>query len=522
MNAANTNNMKKAIIILVTLCSILHIGYGQSYVNKQKFHLWSWDNDQETTAWMRSTAGTTAPWGISFWIENSEKMSIYPNGQVSINGPGTGGTIRIYPTTDNEAGFGLFSKTLNSSPWIISQGGWNNPDNLVFGNNGPKMLITKDGNVGIGTTIPTHKLEIQGKVRLTDRIVFGDPSGGGAGEFIQNTSIASGSVHGLSFYSGGMERLTINTGGSVGIGTNTPAYALDVNGAGHFSNNVYAMSRLGIGTTTPAYPLDVNGNARISGTLYAPGAVGIGTTSTTNKLTVAGANTGLFRLMGAQTNYGARMNFGDGEYVFIEEPVDDFMRIHGSKGVYFDSKVGIGTSSPAYDLDINGTTHLSGSIGIGIAPQIKLDVNGNGRFNGSYLIGNDLTRFNAIPADKKASFSLWVEKGVVAHDFAVGDPTTWADYVFAGDYKLPTLPEVEAFIKANQHLPGMPSEATIKKEGYTVHNMNTRFLQKIEELTLYTIEQQKEIDTLKKQVAAYEQLKLEINELRSLLKTKHP
>lgn len=78
--------------------------------------------------------------------------------------------------------------------------------------------------------------------------------------------------------------------------------------------------------------------------------------------------------------------------------------------------------------------------------------------------------------------------------------TGWADFVFAPDYQLPTLGEVEAHIKEHKHLPGIPTEAEVKKDGANLGEMNVKLLQKVEELTLYMIQQNKEIDSLKKEV----------------------
>ena len=77
--------------------------------------------------------------------------------------------------------------------------------------------------------------------------------------------------------------------------------------------------------------------------------------------------------------------------------------------------------------------------------------------------------------------------------------TGWADYVFEPGYQLPTLPEVEAFIKANGHLPGVASADQIAKEGNDVGESQKMLLQKVEELTLYLIDLKKEVEQLKKE-----------------------
>ena len=69
------------------------------------------------------------------------------------------------------------------------------------------------------------------------------------------------------------------------------------------------------------------------------------------------------------------------------------------------------------------------------------------------------------------------------------------------DYIMPTLEEVEAFTKENHHLPEVPSAEQIKEEGLQLKEMTTLLLQKVEELTLYTIEQEKRIKLLEEQLA---------------------
>ncbi|MNL31749.1 hypothetical protein D3C87_1535570 [compost metagenome] len=66
------------------------------------------------------------------------------------------------------------------------------------------------------------------------------------------------------------------------------------------------------------------------------------------------------------------------------------------------------------------------------------------------------------------------------------------DYVFAEDYKLKSLQEVEDYIKENKHLPEIPSAKEIEKNGLMLAEMSMQLLKKIEELTLYIIEMKKE------------------------------
>jgi hypothetical protein len=78
--------------------------------------------------------------------------------------------------------------------------------------------------------------------------------------------------------------------------------------------------------------------------------------------------------------------------------------------------------------------------------------------------------------------------------------TTWADYVFEKNYNLPTLEEVEKHIQTNGHLKDIPSAKEVDEKGIELGEMNKLLLQKIEELTLYVIELNKELDKVKNQI----------------------
>ena len=86
--------------------------------------------------------------------------------------------------------------------------------------------------------------------------------------------------------------------------------------------------------------------------------------------------------------------------------------------------------------------------------------------------------------------------GAVAPDYVFEKHFTGISVVMP-EYKLITLEDLEVFLKENNHLPDMPSAATMQNDGISLKEMNLLLLQKIEELTLYTIQQQKEIDSLK-------------------------
>ena len=97
---------------------------------------------------------------------------------------------------------------------------------------------------------------------------------------------------------------------------------------------------------------------------------------------------------------------------------------------------------------------------------------------------------------------LSVAGTIRAYDVIV--ETGWADYVFAPEYKLMTLAKLEERIKEDKHLPGIPSAAEVKEKGVSLGEMQTKLLEKVEELTLYMIALQKDNDQLKTRVNTLE------------------
>jgi len=92
-------------------------------------------------------------------------------------------------------------------------------------------------------------------------------------------------------------------------------------------------------------------------------------------------------------------------------------------------------------------------------------------------------------------------KGEVRGDtFSAVSPPSWPDFVFEKDYKLRSLETLERYVAKNKHLPGIPNKAEVKANGLNLPEMDARLLQKIEELTLYIIDQNKKIKVLEKTV----------------------
>ena len=193
------------------------------------------------------------------------------------------------------------------------------------------------------------------------------------------------------------------------------------------------------------------------------GKVGIGVDAPKEKLHINGA------IRGNGTN-GAVTLRGDRGYVTIGaksqamEFVTDKSQFVFNKPIYNQSGV-YNVQNSNMLFNINGTNRMliqnNGNIGIGTAsPAYKLDVNGTIRAN--EIIVN----------------------------------TTGADFVFAEDYQLRPLSEVKTFIQENKHLPEIKSAQEMQENGVGVNELQTQLLQKIEELTLYLIQQEERIKAL--------------------------
>lgn len=115
-------------------------------------------------------------------------------------------------------------------------------------------------------------------------------------------------------------------------------------------------------------------------------------------------------------------------------------------------------------------------------------------------IGLSVAEADAISPAYKRRMSLFVKKGILSEDYVIAPIDTWSDKVFAPDYNLKSLNEVKTFITEHGHLPEVPSADDVAKNGYSQHDMNKILLQKIEELTLYIMDQKEEIESLKAQI----------------------
>ena len=104
------------------------------------------------------------------------------------------------------------------------------------------------------------------------------------------------------------------------------------------------------------------------------------------------------------------------------------------------------------------------------------------------VLGRLGTREGTLTVEKLAVNGVMKTKEIIVTDQA-GD---WPDYVFSPGYELMSLDELELFVYANRHLPGIPDQAQIEREGQNVGEIQRMLLEKVEELTLHVIAMKKE------------------------------
>jgi hypothetical protein len=206
-------------------------------------------------------------------------------------------------------------------------------------------------------------------------------------------------------------------------------------------------------------PLIIEGGApAASFVIGANGKVGLGTFSPQGNLHIFGAaNKDIFNGMGPDLNAGPAFNFGYSGNSF--GPGTGFFNVRGANS---------GVNPSLRFATVNQQRMIitnTGRVGIGtLAPAQQLHVSGNIRTDGSFIAGG--TTLN-VP-----------------------------DYVFEPDYQLMPLTELAAYVEKEKHLPDIPSAQEIKEQGVNVNELQMQLLKKVEELTLYTLEQEKTIEVL--------------------------
>ena len=194
--------------------------------------------------------------------------------------------------------------------------------------------------------------------------------------------------------------------------------------------------------------------------------------------------------------------------------------------------IGIGTITPTAQFHTTGTVRLAGLTSDSTKTRVLVsDTSGNlfyrsaasisGRWQYANGVVYDSADAIAIGTSNPQGYKLAVNGTAIFTKVKVKTAGTWPDYVFQKGYRLPDLKELEAYLVKYRHLPGIASEAEVKQDGIDLGDDQAALLKKVEELTLYLIDQNKALtqqnQQLSEQKARLDQQQQEIEALKKLI-----
>lgn len=228
----------------------------------------------------------------------------------------------------------------------------------------------------------------------------------------------------------------------------------------------------------------------------------------------------------AQTNtsFGAESGLIGSRNVFFGAEVGNWLT-QGSNNVfigncsscntlgYADKNVFVGDRTGSWSQgNTNGNVFIGYSVGnqtgTGSTNNDKLIIDNNhlttpllfGDFSTDKLGINTKNLPNSLNGENLSNYSLYVKGGLATEEFRI--ETGWADYVFDTDYELLSLTQLEQYIEENGHLPNVPSAETVEKTGIEMGDIKRIQQEKIEELTLYIIDLNEQLQAIKTELAA--------------------
>jgi hypothetical protein len=379
---------------------------------------------------------------------------------------------RGFVFSDGASNLGLGVGTLTAQP-------------LVFGtNNAERMRIDASGNVGIGIT-PTQALQVNGNILGTRFIGYG--TGGITTNTAAGASSLASNTSGSNNTAIGVQALQNNTSGVSNVATGTLALALNTSGNyntayGHQSLN---SNLTGSNNVASGYQALYNNNGSYN---TASGLVSMYSNT-------SGATNSAFGSASLQNNTTGGANTAIGFQAL-------FNNLTGTNNVALGQTAG------------SAITTGSGNISIGFNAQVPVATASNQLSIGNWIYGiNGSIGIGTINVND-INYKLFVETGIRTRKLTV-DQLTWPDFVFKKGYELPSLSGVKKYIDENGHLPGLPSADSVRDNGIDVGSNQAMLLKKIEELTLYLLQQNQKLE---QQGEALQSQQKKIDQLELLVK----
>lgn len=347
-------------------------------------------------------------------------------------------------------------------------------------NNVERLKITKDGKFGIGISNPLEKFELQGSIKLTGDVVFSDYADANdtIGKFLmvdENGRTNPVTLEDLqkNLYAGPIGDQSLDYCAILGVQQN-PIWSNGPNKIFSYCPDVF----VGIGTNDPQKQLDVRG-------------------TTQTQLLQVGREYAPFSLMS-----GVRIGVTNASLLALGQYDPQSQNLH--KALDFRS---------SGELKINYKELQNGSTGnilsINSESDNVLNLNEQGLLEINYLGQN--SAFIVRSESQSRKILQLDNNGLLRARRIKIDADTWADFVFEEDYSLMPLADLKIYIDDKGHLPNVPSEKELAEEGLDLAQMNKLLMQKIEELTLYILEQNDKSEELEKKI---EELQEQISKLK--------
>ena len=459
-------------------------------------------------------------------------------------------------TTSNSSSItsGLWSN--NSSIYGAPAGGitgtWSNHPFSIITNKVNRMTILGNGNVGIGKTDPKSALDVNGEI-LTEKLLIKKPS-----EIMNwNDLLQSGFYDSYNvsdapepsqwFWGINMGHRNNSSsnrcGGQIVIrnSPNSPTMyfrSTDVNGNGTWVKVLHGtgtVSNYAFNSESPVSNAKIVYDATFNDANQLKNIIAIrnlneGQTSTA--LRQSGIHFSLASEFNANESRKSAQILLESENAYANLPSLNFYTGNQQRmTILNDGNVGIGKTDPTEKLEVNGTIRANGSVILPIyngfyigstgnaGKRMRLDLNDHSVFFDYYprlhiRTGNGGLESDVMTMTSDGNVGIGVTNPNPNYKLEVNGTirakevklclTSGCDYVFADNYKLMNLNDLSNFIKTNKHLPEIAPATEMEAEGINLSEMNALLLKKVEELTLYIIQQQKMMDKINEKIEKLE------------------